>query len=1385
MWLPRFIFWLVAWLIAVVMIVSGLALSPWGTHWLLDQAQSRDLVRFDSVTGAPLDDFHIRGLHIALPSLTLDAAEFELSWASDCLYRGRLCIDQLQTRGVRVKLHQSTQQTPPESPEAGSGMPQIATPVPIELRHLALDDVAVVLPDGTRAGWQSLHGSASFSGNQLMLGSTRWQSPWVRLPTIATLDIPDPLAGDVDVRTARRVTDPDIVTLKAIEAAREVGASSSDGRSGGMIDQLAEQAARASIIEQSALAPGIIDLETSEGSRSATPESPLLAALLKGQGPANPLAALIGQTDEQGRVVMPTVHLPLDVEIPDFVINDFRLTGSTPLQVDQLRLSARARDDHVELSELSIDSPDGRVRLSAAATLSQDYPLSLSLDADVQRGPLGREQVALRVDGSLSQLALQLKASGSIKATLNASADVLARELPLELHLDSPALRWPLEGSDATAYQLRDLDFDVTGSLADYQLQLSTRARGPAFHPLQLALQGTGDIRHFQWSTLRVTTSRGGTLSSNGTLSWAPDIKARLELALDQFRLQEVTDQVTGTLNGKLAGRFEKSGSDWSLAVPNLAITGTLQDRQLSLQARLDGNSDMVWHIRQLDLRQGRNRIRASGEVTDRLALGAEIDAPQLHTILPQLGGSLSGRLRLDGTLEQPDAEIDLNGRNVHYAANRVGQLSLQAESSGLEDPRVDLELEASAIEAAGQQIQQLGVTLTGRLSQHQLTLEAAGGEALPLREARLALNGGFDRATQRYRGQLTRLSADTRQAGLLTLDEALAFSADAGAGRITAQPFCIVRQQGGRLCSTRELQASAESGEAALALQDMPLAPINEYLPEPWQLSGSSDANLNADWSQGGAQWQADLQLNGNAAIQGRDARGNPLSLPRLDLTLEAQASPDAAEAQLDLALNDAGTLRLQARVDNPLGDRRISGRLQVNDVILSPYRPLAAGLEQLNGALDGDISLSGTLRQPLLNGNLVLSNVRASGSQLPVSLNDARVALNLQGSQGALEGYLDAGEARWTLAGNASWPTTAEWQAQLALNGGNSPLQIALPEYGRLRVAPRINIAADPSRLDIGGRIRVPWARLEISQVPASAIKPSSDAVIITREEDEAARRGATGENSETPDWATTGAQSLEEAGMAVNIDVGVVIGDDVHLEAYGLETNLEGTLNVRQNAGALQVFGDVSLVDGRFRSFSQDLVIRQGKVIFSGPPAQPYLQFEAIRNPENTEDDVIAGLRVNGAATAPELQIFSEPAMDESSALSYLLRGRAPDAEGGSSSDALTSALVGLSLSRSGRAIGALGETFGVQDLSLESSGSGEDSQVMVSGYLFDRLRISYGVGLFSPIAELTLRYKLVQDLYLQAVSGANQALDLLYTFSLGHTRARDIRQPNHQD
>jgi len=78
------------------------------------------------------------------------------------------------------------------------------------------------------------------------------------------------------------------------------------------------------------------------------------------------------------------------------------------------------------------------------------------------------------------------------------------------------------------------------------------------------------------------------------------------------------------------------------------------------------------------------------------------------------------------------------------------------------------------------------------------------------------------------------------------------------------------------------------------------------------------------------------------------------------------------------------------------------------------------------------------------------------------------------------------------------------------------------------------------------------------------------------------------------------------------------------------------------------------------------------------------------------------------------------------------------------------------------------GAIGEVFGIQDLNLGTAGVGDSSKVQVSGNIGKRLQVKYGIGLFDGLAEVTLRYRLLPQLYFQSVSGTNQVFDLLYQF-----------------
>ena len=70
--------------------------------------------------------------------------------------------------------------------------------------------------------------------------------------------------------------------------------------------------------------------------------------------------------------------------------------------------------------------------------------------------------------------------------------------------------------------------------------------------------------------------------------------------------------------------------------------------------------------------------------------------------------------------------------------------------------------------------------------------------------------------------------------------------------------------------------------------------------------------------------------------------------------------------------------------------------------------------------------------------------------------------------------------------------------------------------------------------------------------------------------------------------------------------------------------------------------------------------------------------------------------------------------------------------------------------------------------MSDVQLATESQGENTFVTVSGHLSSRLYLRYGVGVFSPVNKLTLRYRISRRFYLEAVSSLENAINFFYTF-----------------
>ncbi|MGL4834950.1 MAG: translocation/assembly module TamB domain-containing protein, partial [Shewanella sp.] len=139
-------------------------------------------------------------------------------------------------------------------------------------------------------------------------------------------------------------------------------------------------------------------------------------------------------------------------------------------------------------------------------------------------------------------------------------------------------------------------------------------------------------------------------------------------------------------------------------------------------------------------------------------------------------------------------------------------------------------------------------------------------------------------------------------------------------------------------------------------------------------------------------------------------------------------------------------------------------------------------------------------------------------------------------------------------------------------------------------------------------------------------------------------------------------------------------------------------------------------------------------------------------------------------------PVVTLFSNPAKEQAEILSYIVKGSGFNNTNNEQNNSLMmGAALGLSSQLSGGAINSIGSTatglieeFGFSNVQLDTN---DEGRVAISGFIGDRLMVKYGVGVFNPGYEMTVRYYLLSQLYLETVSGTlGQSLDLYYNFNI---------------
>ncbi|WP_075293632.1 autotransporter assembly complex protein TamB [Histophilus somni] len=693
-------------------------------------------------------------------------------------------------------------------------------------------------------------------------------------------------------------------------------------------------------------------------------------------------------------------------------------------------------------------------------------------------------------------------------------------------------------------------------------------------------------------------------------------------------------------------------------------------------------------------------------------------------------------------------SNIDLKGHNVRLNNMRINKIDLLANIS-LQDimqGQVDLDIDGFSLNNI--KLNSTKLQIKGTEQQHYLILKSKGEPA----SATLNLQGKFDRTLQQWQGILSQVNIHSL-IGNLTNSENILLSYDNKKTIAQVSAHCW-RSSDIHLCFPQEFIVG-KTGEIPFDFKTINLALVNKLISQEI-FKGHLSGQGKFAWFTESSPYLT-LQLKGDNlnVTKKLDYRTFRLAIPTLNITTELQNNNLTLNSNFNI--QNRGDVNMELKLADLTNQKRLSGHLKISDMNLNIVNQLIASSEKVDGQVNAKLSFTGDLSNPLLNGEFAVSQVRAKLKSVPFGITNGNIILSFYGDRSILKGNIQTHESHLNVEGQANWRKIDDWQAGLHINADK--FKVDIPSIAKLQVSPNIEIHATPKRLALSGNVDIPWARIEIERLPDNIVAPSKDEVILDGPQKTKVVKLMKGE-----------IETTTKSGIQIHSDLKIKLGDHVRLEAYGLKTELNGLLSVKQEKGNLGLFGQINLHNGHYESFGQDLLIRKGIISFSGLPSQPMLNIEAIRNPTSMENtNMTVGAKIVGIADSPEITIFSEPSTSQDQALSYLLTGRSLENSGNNGSGgSLGAALLGIGLAKSGKLVGGIGKVFGIQNLNLDTSGVGDSSKVVVSGNITPTLQIKYGIGLFDGLAELTLRYRLLPKLYLQSVSGINQAVDLLYQF-----------------
>lgn len=431
----------------------------------------------------------------------------------------------------------------------------------------------------------------------------------------------------------------------------------------------------------------------------------------------------------------------------------------------------------------------------------------------------------------------------------------------------------------------------------------------------------------------------------------------------------------------------------------------------------------------------------------------------------------------------------------------------------------------------------------------------------------------------------------------------------------------------------------------------------------------------------------------------------------------------------------------------------------------------------KQLIYSQGGRLQIKSTLSAKGVTSQLTLNQSSLTIPDLGLKADAIELKAQFKKNAWQATGFIKNGNNRLFIKGKNELNSLLK--AQISVKGVAFPF-IKTEEY-QVNVSPDIKLNLTPSSLHLTGTVLIPYARLK-PQVTNNSMTLSDDVVF---------------KKNTTP----------KKLAFTTSMRLRVETGNEVEVEFKGLHAVLSGGVNLEERPqGPITATGELSVKKGEYKAYGQDLVIEQGRLLFTGGPLDnPGLNLKASKSFDNNASTtagsnqlfefdtsnlqqvnlgskIRVGVEVSGRLSAPKIILFSNPALlSQADILSMLLLGRPVNQANKAGGQLLLAAISSMNLgggSKGAQLLDQIKQNLGL-DFNVQTNSNynqttkqvTDSTAFVVSKTLSKRLSLIYNVGLSQADPNvLTMKYLLNKFFSIQvSTSTTGSGADLLYSWS----------------